>query len=222
MCKKRGTNCDRRRKWKWQINTFEPFGGILPATKRNNKIVWSSCGIDGYTRYSGFKYDIPKGKYLIYVKGYARKEIVDRKARIAVISQRPYLFQGTIEENVNIDGKASRDAVVEACRKSGALGFIEKLDHGFGQKIGQDGAKLSGGERQKIAVARALLKNADILLMDEATEGFDVESNEALRELLHSELKNKTIVFITHKYKELESVDKVYRLSKGILELVRS
>lgn len=133
-----------------------------------------------------------------------------------------YLFQGTIEENVNIDGKASRDAVVEACRKSGALGFIEKLDHGFGQKIGQDGAKLSGGERQKIAVARALLKNADILLMDEATEGFDVESNEALRELLHSELKNKTIVFITHKYKELESVDKVYRLSKGILELVRS
>lgn len=49
--KKRGTNCDRRRKWKWQINTFEPFGGILPATKRNNKIVWSSCGIDGYTRY---------------------------------------------------------------------------------------------------------------------------------------------------------------------------
>lgn len=45
------TNCDRRRKWKWQINTFEPFGGILPATKRNNKIVWSSCGIDGYTRY---------------------------------------------------------------------------------------------------------------------------------------------------------------------------
>ena len=110
----------------------------------------------------------------------------------------------------------------EACRKSGAFGFIEKLDHGFGQKIGQDGAKLSGGERQKIAVARALLKNADILLMDEATEGFDVESNEALRELLHSELKNKTIVFITHKYKELESVDKVYRLSKGILELVRS
>ena len=106
--------------------------------------------------------------------------------------------------------------------KSGALGFIEKLDHGFGQKIGQDGAKLSGGERQKIAVARALLKNADILLMDEATEGFDVESNEALRELLHSEIKNKTIVFITHKYKELESVDKVYRLSKGILELVRS
>ena len=146
----------------------------------------------------------------------------NRRNRIVVISQRPYLFRGTIEENVNIDGKASRDAVVEACRKSGALGFIEKLDHGFGQKIGQDGAKLSGGERQKIAVARALLKNADILLMDEATEGFDVESNEALRELLHSELKNKTIVFITHKYKELESVDKVYRLSKGILELVRS
>ncbi len=147
-------------------------------------------------------------------------DIQDMRNRIAVISQRPYLFQGTIEENVNIDGKASRDAVIEACRKSGALSFIEKFDYGFGQKIGQDGAKLSGGERQKIAVARALLKNSDILLMDEATEGFDVESNEALHELLHSELKNKVIIFITHKYKELERVDKVYRLSKGILELV--
>ena len=55
--------------------------------------------------------------------------------RIAVISQRPYLFQGTIEENVNIDGKASRNAVIEACRKSGALSFIEKFDYGFGQKL---------------------------------------------------------------------------------------
>ena len=170
---------------------------------------------------AGF-YRPQKGIIKLYGAPVELMDIQDMRNRIAVISQRPYLFQGTIEENVNIDGKASRDAVVEACRKSGALGFIEKLDHGFGQKIGQDGAKLSGGERQKIAVARALLKNADILLMDEATEGFDVESNEALRELLHSELKNKTIVFITHKYKELESVDKVYRLSKGILELVRS
>lgn len=147
-------------------------------------------------------------------------DIQDMRNRIAVVSQRPYLFQGTIEENVNIDEQASRGAVVEACRKSGALSFIEKFDHGFEQKIGQDGAKLSGGERQKIAVARALLKNADIVLMDEATEGFDVESNESLHKLLHSELKNKTIIFITHKYNELERVDKVYRLSKGILELV--
>lgn len=146
--------------------------------------------------------------------------IQDIRSRIAVISQRPYLFQGTIEENVNIDGKASRDRVIEACKKSGALSFIEKFDHEFEQKIGQDGAKLSGGERQKIAVARALLKNAEILLMDEATEGFDVESNEALHELLNNELKNMTIIFITHKYRELEGVDKVYRLSKGILELV--
>lgn len=153
------------------------------------------------------------------IGGVVGLSLLDWKLAILIEAIIPLKF---IEENVNIDGKASRDAVVEACRKSGALGFIEKLDHGFGQKIGQDGAKLSGGERQKIAVARALLKNADILLMDEATEGFDVESNEALRELLHSELKNKTIVFITHKYKELESVDKVYRLSKGILELVRS
>ena len=168
---------------------------------------------------AGF-YQPQKGKIKLYGVPAELINIQDMRNRIAVVSQRPYLFQGTIEENVNIDGKASREAVIEACRKSGALSFIEKFDYGFGQKIGQDGAKLSGGERQKIAVARALLKNADVLLMDEATEGFDVESNEALHKLLHNELKDKTIIFVTHKYRELEGVDKVYRLSKGILKLV--
>ena len=170
---------------------------------------------------AGF-YRPQKGTINLYGAPVELMDIHDMRNRIAVKCQRPYLFPGTIEENVKNEGKAARDAVVEACRKSGALGFIEKLDHGFGQKFGQDGANLTGGERHMIGVARALQKNAVILLLDEAREGFEVESNEALRELLHSELKNKTIVFITDKYKELESVDKVHRLTKGTLELVRS
>ena len=115
---------------------------------------------------AGF-YRPQKGIIKLYGAPVELMDIQDMRNRIAVISQRPYLFQGTIEENVNIDGKASRDAVVEACRKSGALGFIEKLDHGFGQKIGQDGAKLSGGERQRISIARAMLKDAPIVILDE-------------------------------------------------------
>ena len=137
---------------------------------------------------------------------------------IAVISQKPYLFQGTIEDNINIDGKASCEQIWNACKKSGALNFINKLEQGLKQEIGQNGAMLSGGERQKIAVARALLKNSEILLMDEATTGFDVESNKAIHNLLYKELEGITVIFVTHKYEELEVVDRVYKLSEGVLK----
>lgn len=147
-------------------------------------------------------------------------DVEEIRKRIAVISQKPYLFQGTIEENVNIDGKASHEEVVRACESSGALNFIENLEQGFEQKIGQNGARLSGGERQKLAVARALLKKADILLMDEATAGFDVESKKALHKLLCNDLKDITVIFITHKYEELEGIDKIYRLWGGVLKKI--
>ncbi len=147
-------------------------------------------------------------------------DVEEIRKRIAVISQKPYLFQGTIEENVNIDGKASHEEVVRACESSGALNFIENLEQGFEQKIGQNGARLSGGERQKLAVARALLKKADILLMDEATAGFDVESKKALHKLLCNDLKDTTVIFITHKYEELEGIDKIYRLWGGVLKKI--
>ena len=142
------------------------------------------------------------------------------REKLAVIPQNPYLFQGTIEENINVDGKSSYEEVVSACEKSGALAFITKLENGFDYQIGKNAAKLSGGEKQKIAVARALLKEADILLMDEATEGYDAESSMALHRLLCAELAEKTIIFVTHRYEELEGVDKVYRLSNGVINQI--
>lgn len=142
------------------------------------------------------------------------------RKKIAVVSQKPYLFQGSIEENVNIDGRSTHEEVIRACEKSGALEFILKLESGFEQKIGHDGAKISGGERQKLAVARALLKKADILLMDEATSGVDVESSKLLHKLLCNELENITVIFITHRYEELEGINKVYRLTDGVLSQI--
>lgn len=146
-------------------------------------------------------------------------KLEDIRSRIAVVSQKPYLFQGTIEENINMDGTALHEEVVNACKKSGAITFIEKLEKGFMQHVGLNGAKLSGGERQKLAVARAMLKKADVILMDEATSGFDQKSDNALIKLICEELNEKAVIFITHRYEELEGVEKVYKLSDGILEL---
>ena len=146
-------------------------------------------------------------------------KLKDIRNRIAVVSQKPYLFQGTIEENVNIERTALHRDVLDSCIKSGAIAFIDRLEDGFKQCIGRNGAKLSGGEKQKLAVARAILKKADILLMDEATSGFDNESDRELFHMMCSELDEKTIIFITHRFEELDGVETVYKLTEGRLEL---
>ena len=79
---------------------------------------------------------------------------------------------------------------------------------------------MSGGERQKLAVARALVKKANILILDEATSGFDEESNRNMIHLLHNDLVEKTVIVVTHKYEELEGIESVYKLSEGYLKLV--
>lgn len=146
-------------------------------------------------------------------------KLKDIRNRIAVVSQKPYLFQGTIEENVNIERTALHRDVLDSCIKSGAIAFIDRLEDGFKQCIGRNGAKLSGGEKQKLAVARAILKKADILLMDEATSGFDNESDRELFHMMCSKLDEKTIIFITHRFEELDGVETVYKLTEGRLEL---
>lgn len=146
--------------------------------------------------------------------------IKNLREKISMVCQKPYLFKGTIEENININGKVSHDEVIDCCKKSGAIDFIEQLENKFDQFVGQNGAKLSGGEKQKLAVARALTKKADILILDEATSGFDKESNKEMIDLICKELKEQTIICVTHRYEELESIQKVYKLSKGELKLV--
>lgn len=129
-------------------------------------------------------------------------------------------FYGTIKDNINLDGTRTLEEVVAVCKRIGATQFINKFDEGYSQKIGQDGAKLSGGEKQKIALARALLKDAELIILDEATSGFDKKSDKALSELLREQMKNKTVIVVTHKYEEIEGFDKIYKLENGKLNQV--
>ena len=139
------------------------------------------------------------------------------REHIAVVTQNPYLINGTIRENVNLDGKAKEKKVIEACKNSGAMTFISKLHGKLDQHIGKKGTQLSGGEKQKVVVARALLKEAEILLLDEATTGYDKLSNEIMMKNICEKFKDKTMIFITHNEKELKNIDKVYKLSGGLI-----
>ena len=143
------------------------------------------------------------------------------RGKIAIVSQRPYLYNATVEENVNLKGDASTEKIRKACEISGADTFINHLELGYQQSLGRDGAKLSGGERQKIAVARAILKDADILLMDEATVGYDIGSNQNMSVLFQKEFKEKTVIMVTHNYEELLMVDYVYEIKNGRLNKIK-
>ncbi len=108
--------------------------------------------------------------------------------------------------------------IYNAIAKSGAGEFIEKLDEKINTKVGTNGACLSGGERQKLALARALVSNSKIILFDEGTSNVDVESENKINEVLINELKEEIVLIISHKPKILKYVDKILVLENGVIQ----
>lgn len=111
--------------------------------------------------------------------------------------------------NINLDGEISAELFDMACQRSGASTFINRLNEKENSLIGANGAKLSGGEKQKLAVARAILKDAPFVIFDEATSSYDVESDSFLHEFIQSGLKDKTVIVITHKYNHLRGMNQI-------------
>lgn len=91
------------------------------------------------------------------------------------------------------------------------------MPEGYNTQVGKNGTRLSGGEKQKIAVARALLKDAPIVILDEATSNFDMESNSYLHDVILNEMKGKTVIMITHHYSNLKGMDRVFEIESGEL-----
>lgn len=143
--------------------------------------------------------------------------IENYRSLFSVVSQEPYLFFDTILNNINVAGNAYNNKIKKACVQSGASEFIDKLPEKENSMIGRNGAKLSGGEKQKLAVARAIIKDSPIVIMDEATAGYDVESDSYLHDVILNEFVDKTVIMITHRYDNLKGFDRVYRLFEGDL-----
>ena len=134
-----------------------------------------------------------------------------------MISQEPYLFLRNIADNVDLTGQSAPEKVSAAMKTSGVAGYLKRMPDGAKTQIGRNGARLSGGEKQKLAVARALLKDASVVILDEATSGFDVESDAYLHDVILHKLAGKSVIMITHQYENLEGVDRVYQLKEGHL-----
>ena len=138
------------------------------------------------------------------------------RERISVVSQNVFLFNDTIWNNILYSRPEATEAEVrQAAELSGATEFIEKLDGGYDTMVGETGKKLSGGEKQKIAIARAILREADVLIFDEATVHLDRESEERIRRLINDYFRDKTSLIISHKKWDISGIDRIIELEKG-------
>jgi len=163
-------------------------------------------------------YPLGKGEIRIEGKPFADYTLSDLRNRMAYVSQDAYLFEGTIEENIRYGRMdASFEEIVAAARVANAHDFIMEQADGYNTMVGERGTRLSGGQKQRITIARALLKNAPILLLDEATAALDSESEQAILQGLQRLMEGKTTIVIAHRLSTIKQADVIYVIDKGML-----
>ena len=134
----------------------------------------------------------------------------------AIVFQDVVLFADTVMENIRLGRRdATDDEVIQAARAAQCDGFVSALPKGYQTMIGENGARLSGGERQRISIARAILKNAPIILLDEATASLDVENESAVQAALSGLVRDKTVLIIAHRMRTVMNADQIVLLSEG-------
>lgn len=136
----------------------------------------------------------------------------------SIVFQDVTLFNNTVMENIRIGKKGATDEeVLRVAKEARCNEFISKLPNGYNTIIGENGANLSGGERQRISIARALLKDASIILLDEATASLDAENETEIQEAILRLIKNKTVLIIAHRMRTVTNADKIVVLKDGLV-----
>jgi len=145
-------------------------------------------------------------------------KLSDYRNLISMVSQEIYLFNKTIRENIMINSKKADAEMYSVVEKCGADKFIEEMPDKYESIVGERGSKLSGGERQKVAMARALLRESKILILDEATANYDIKAEQEINDVIRENYKDKTTIMITHRPDVLRQVDKVIVINDGQVE----
>ena len=138
------------------------------------------------------------------------------REHVALVPQRPYLFYGTVLENIRLARPAaSREEIERAAELAGADGFVRRMTGGYDTQIGERGTRLSGGEAQRIAIARAFLKDAPLLVMDESTSSLDPESEELVGDAIERLARNRTTLIVAHRLNTVRSADRIAVFEEG-------
>ncbi len=164
-------------------------------------------------------YDADSGEILIDNQKVQNLNLKSLRKEISIVDQNTTLFDDTIFNNIKYaKPEASDEEIFRAAKISMCTDFIEKLEDKFQTIIGENGIKLSGGEKQRLSIARALLKDSKIILLDEATSSLDSETEEKIQKAIEELTKNKTTVVIAHRLSTILNSEKIYVVNKGSIE----
>jgi subfamily B ATP-binding cassette protein MsbA len=161
-------------------------------------------------------YDVTEGEILIDGHDVRNVTVESLRGQIGIVTQQTILFNDTVKNNIAYgDIKKSDDDIIETAKAANAYHFIKNLPKGFDTVIGEQGARLSGGERQRLSIARALLKDAPILILDEATSSLDTEAELEVQGALENLMKGRTTFVIAHRLSTINSADRIIVLVNG-------
>jgi subfamily B ATP-binding cassette protein MsbA len=161
-------------------------------------------------------FDVTGGAIRLDGRDIRELALEDLRRQVAVVTQDVFLFNDTIEENIRCGRLgATGDEIREAARKAHALEFIETLPDGFRTVVGDRGQKLSGGERQRVSIARAFLRQAPILILDEATSSLDSASERAVQAALDELMIDRTTLVIAHRLSTIRNANRILVVKEG-------
>lgn len=161
-------------------------------------------------------WDIKEGTIKVDGKDIKNVSLGSLMDKISMVFQRVYLFKDTIYNNIVIGRPdATREEVIEAAKKARCYDFIMSFPEGFDTVIGECGASLSGGEKQRLSIARCILKDSPIVILDEATASVDADNERAIQEAISELCKNKTLLVIAHRLKTIRDADQILVISDG-------
>ena len=161
-------------------------------------------------------YDPQQGQVLFNGVPMSKMEPESLMSHISMVFQDVYLFQDTIRNNIRFGkNNATDDEIVEAAKKACCHDFITKLPNGYDTMVGEGGCTLSGGEKQRISIARAMLKDAQIVLLDEATASLDPENEVQVQQAINTLIKGRTVIVIAHRLKTIMNADKIVVIDEG-------
>lgn len=175
----------------------------------------SGCGKSTLTKLLLGFYPLEKGCISIAGSKYSELTLKEIREQISYVPQEPYLYETTIAENIAYGRYgAERDEIIAAAKMANAHDFISKLPNGYDTVLGERGNTLSGGEKQRIAIARAIIKNAPVIILDEATSMLDNESESLIQEAIKTLKGGRTVLMIAHRPSSVAAADAVVRVGR--------
>jgi len=188
----------------------------LPENSMTALVGPSGSGKSTITRLIARFWDVNQGEIMVGGRTVKKLKYSDLLANISMVFQDVYLFNDTILNNIKVGkANASMEEVVTAAKKARCHEFIEKLPHGYETMVGEGGATLSGGEKQRVSIARAILKDTPIILLDEATASLDPENELYIQEAIGELIKSRTLIVIAHRLSTITHANQILVLKEG-------